>query len=61
MELWQLGIAETTAGYRDGKFTPEDVLDETLERLSKVNPILNAVVTGNEPEARQLARQSTQR
>ncbi|WP_311031290.1 amidase [Mesorhizobium koreense] len=61
MELWQLGIAETTAGYRGGKFTPEDVLDETLERLAKVNPILNAVVTEDEQEARQLARQSTLR
>jgi len=61
MELWRLGIAETVAGYREARFTPEDVLESTLKRMSAVNPVLNAVVTENEKEARQLAGQSTRR
>ncbi|MGS1096762.1 amidase (plasmid) [Aquamicrobium terrae] len=61
MHLWRLGIAETVAGYRKGLFTPEDVLDSTLVRIAAINPVLNAIVTENEEEARQVARQSTQR
>jgi aspartyl-tRNA(Asn)/glutamyl-tRNA(Gln) amidotransferase subunit A len=61
MELWELGIAEAIAGYRGGRFTPEDVVESTLERCSKVNSILNAVVTENVEEVRRVASQSTQR
>jgi len=61
MHLWRLGIAETVAGYSKGLFTPEDLLDSTLIRIAAVNPVLNAIVTENEDEARQVARQSAQR
>lgn len=61
MELWRLGIAETVAGYGKGLFTPEDVLDATLARIEDVNPVLNAIVTGNADEARKVARQSAER
>ncbi|MER1967245.1 amidase [Castellaniella sp. GW247-6E4] len=61
MELWKLGVADTLRGYRDARFTPEDVLQSMLERLAQVNPTLNAVITHNDAEARDLARQSTQR
>jgi len=61
MDLWRLGIAETVAGYSKGQFTPQDVLDSILARTVAVNPLLNAIVTGNEEEAHQVARQSTQR
>lgn len=61
MHLWQLGIAETVAGYRKGLFTPEDVLESTLMRIAAINPVLNAIVTENEAEARKVARQSTLR
>jgi len=61
MELWKLGIAETLRGYRDARFTPEDVLQSMLDRLAQVNPALNAVITHNEAEVSGLARLSTQR
>ena len=61
MELWQLGIADTLAGYRAGSFTPQDVLDGTLRRLAEVNPVLNAVVTPDEAGAREAARRSAKR
>lgn len=61
MDLWRLGIAETVAGYRKGLFTPQDVLDSTLARIAAVNPLLNAIVTDNEEDVRQVASQSTQR
>ncbi|MGB3424170.1 MAG: amidase [Castellaniella sp.] len=61
MELWKLGVAETLRGYREARFTPEDVLQGLLDRLAQVNPVLNAVVTYNEVEARDLARQSALR
>lgn len=61
MQLWRLGIAETIAGYRKGVFTPLDVLDSTLARISEVNPVLNAIVTQNEDEVRRVARQSSER
>lgn len=61
MHLWRLGIAETVAGYRKGQFTPQDVLDSILTRIAAVNPVLNAIVTENEAEARQVAGQSAQR
>lgn len=61
MDLWRLGIADTTAGYRKGLFTPEDVLDSILARMSTVNPVLNAIVTENEDEVHRVARQSSER
>ncbi|MDN5843824.1 MAG: amidase [Alcaligenaceae bacterium] len=61
MELWKLGIAQTLHGYRNASFTPEEVLQSLLDRLEQVNPALNAVITPNVDEARELARQSTRR
>lgn len=61
MALWKLGIAQTLQGYRSGAFTPTDMLESLLARLAEVNPLLNAVITHNEVEAHELARESTRR
>ena len=47
-ELWRLPATQLGAGYRAARFTPEDVLDQVLERVAQHNPHLNAIVTLDE-------------
>lgn len=61
MELWQHGIAELQAGYRDRLFSPTEVLASVNERMAAVNPVLNAIVTPNQDESARAAEVSTRR
>ena len=60
-ELWRLPATQLGAGYRAARFTPEDVLDQVLERVAQHNPHLNAIVTLDAAGARAAARASTAR
>jgi aspartyl-tRNA(Asn)/glutamyl-tRNA(Gln) amidotransferase subunit A len=43
--LWQRSAADLVLGYAKGEYSPIDVLRSVLERLDKINPRINAVVT----------------
>jgi aspartyl-tRNA(Asn)/glutamyl-tRNA(Gln) amidotransferase subunit A len=59
-------LADLTAialvtGYRDGSFTPLDVLADTLARIEQVDPIVNAFVGVRPDTALEAAEESTRR
>lgn len=60
-DLWELTATELAAGYRDGVFTPLDVLTSVEARIDAVNPRLNAVIAENPAAARVQAEASTAR
>lgn len=59
--LWQLGATQLAAGYRDGRFTPLQVLQASLQRHAQCNPQLNALVTLDPAGAARTAEESTAR
>ncbi|NVK40931.1 MAG: amidase [Oceanospirillaceae bacterium] len=59
-ELWRLGAAELSEGYRRGDFTPVEVLDSVEARIAEQNPLLNAIVAPN-PARRADAEASARR
>ena len=61
MQLWQYGVAELQAGYRNRDFSPAEVLASQMQRIAAVNPVLNAIVTLNEDEAARVTGESAQR
>lgn len=61
MELWRHGIAALQSGYRNGDFSPAEVLASLKERIAAVNPLLNAIVTPNDEAAAAVADQSSRR
>lgn len=61
MDLWRQSIAETVEGFRKGSFTPVEVLESMIDRISEVNPKLNALITFNFDEARENAELSHKR
>lgn len=54
-ELWRLGAGELAEGIRSGRFSSREVVDDHLERIEVVNPLLNAVVRVMADEAREEA------
>jgi aspartyl-tRNA(Asn)/glutamyl-tRNA(Gln) amidotransferase subunit A len=58
-QLWQLSATELAAAYGASAITPDAVLEATLERLAKVNPLINAMVTLDLNGACTAARDST--
>jgi Asp-tRNA(Asn)/Glu-tRNA(Gln) amidotransferase A subunit family amidase len=40
-----MSAPELTEAYKSGALSPPDVLEETLERVKRYNPELNAIVT----------------
>ena len=59
--LWRLAAMELAAGYRAQAFSPIDALNAILERISAVNPRLNAIVTLDAEGARAAALASAAR
>ncbi|GGO86101.1 amidase [Marinobacterium nitratireducens] len=59
-ELWRLGAAELSAGYRRGDFSPVEVLESVEARIAAQNPQLNAIVAPN-PARREDAEASARR
>jgi aspartyl-tRNA(Asn)/glutamyl-tRNA(Gln) amidotransferase subunit A len=60
-ELWQRSGVELGAAYASGEYTPVDVLEAVLQRIERVNPIINAFVTLDSAGARQSAEASAKR
>lgn len=59
--LADLPATVLVAGYRFGRFTPVDVLDATLVRIDRVNPVVNAFVGVDVEGARAAAESSAAR
>jgi aspartyl-tRNA(Asn)/glutamyl-tRNA(Gln) amidotransferase subunit A len=54
-----LTVAELGAGYRDGSFTPLDVVKTAFARLARLEPLLNAIATPLHTAALAEAQQAT--
>src|SRR4051812_11915055 len=50
---WRLSASELLAGYAAGAFSPEEVVDEALGRIARLNPLLYAYLLVDEAGARQ--------
>ena len=59
METAFLGVSALGAGYRNGSFTPADVVQQALDRLARLEPALNAFANPAVEQARAQARQAT--
>src|SRR5260370_17256120 len=44
-ELWQKSASELTLGYASGEWSPVEVIDAIFDRVEKINPIVNGIVT----------------
>lgn len=60
-EIWQKGLAELADDYRAGRLDPVAVLEVCLERIARIDPLLNSIVTLDAAGARQAARESAGR
>ncbi|MBI1170441.1 amidase [bacterium] len=59
METAFLSVADLGAGYRNGRFTPLDVVNAALDRLQRLEPALNAFAAPMADLARAKARRAT--
>ncbi len=60
-DLWTMTASELAAGYRDGDFTPREVLSAVEARLDAVNAHVNAVIAEDRAAARRQASASAER
>jgi aspartyl-tRNA(Asn)/glutamyl-tRNA(Gln) amidotransferase subunit A len=60
-ELWQKSASELTLGYASGEWSPVEVTDAIFDRVEKINPIVNAIVTLDVEGARAAAKASERR
>src|SRR5580700_2003542 len=60
-ELWQCSANELAAKYQSGVCSPVEVLESVLQRIDKVNPRINAIVTLDIEGARAQAKASEAR
>jgi len=60
-ELWQKSASDLTLGYSSGEWSPVEVLDAIFERVEKINPLINAIVTLDFEGARAVAKASEAR
>jgi aspartyl-tRNA(Asn)/glutamyl-tRNA(Gln) amidotransferase subunit A len=51
-----MSALELTQAYKNGELSPTDVLEDTLERVKRYNPELNAIVTPTVEMAREAAK-----
>lgn len=58
---WQLPATELVRRYRDGSLSPVDVAQACLDRMDRINPVLNAVVARRDADVLQEARASARR
>jgi len=57
-ELWKLGVCETAASIREGKYTCYEVTRAAIDRLHEINPTLNAVSVDLSEEALEQASEA---
>ena len=55
-EIWQLSASETAVKTRSGEISASEAVEAALDRMTKVNPSLNAVVADLNEEARTRAK-----
>src|ERR1700726_958314 len=60
-QLWRKSAADLTLGYASGEWSPVEVIDAILDRVEKVNPLINAIVTIDFEGARAAAKASETR
>jgi aspartyl-tRNA(Asn)/glutamyl-tRNA(Gln) amidotransferase subunit A len=60
-ELWQQPAAEIVEGYKRGEWSPVEVVNSILDRIEKINPLINAIITLDVEGARAAARESETR
>ncbi|MGH9843078.1 MAG: amidase, partial [Blastocatellia bacterium] len=53
--FWHLSGSQLLAGYARRDFSPVEVLDELLERIERLNPLLRAYLALNDEDARRAA------
>jgi aspartyl-tRNA(Asn)/glutamyl-tRNA(Gln) amidotransferase subunit A len=56
--LHRLALAELTAGYASGEFTPTDVVEHLLERIARLDPKLRSFIEVDQAGARAAAAES---
>ena len=59
MQTAFLSVAELGAGYRNGSFSPSDVVEQSLARLARLEPALNAFANPMEDLVRAQGRHAT--
>jgi aspartyl-tRNA(Asn)/glutamyl-tRNA(Gln) amidotransferase subunit A len=59
--LWESSASELAAIYRSGECSPVEVVDAVIDRIEKVNSLINAIVTLDIEGARAAARASEAR
>ena len=57
-ELWQQPAVEIVERYNRGECSPVEVLNSVLDRIEKINPLINAIITLDVEGARAAARES---
>ncbi len=57
-DLWQRSASEIAANYKSAECSPVELVDAVLDRIEKVNPLLNAIVTLDIEGARAAAEAS---
>jgi len=60
-ELWQRSADEIIDGYKCGECSPVEVVDSILDRIERINPLINAIVTLDVEGARTAAQESQRR
>ncbi|MGH8210955.1 MAG: amidase, partial [Steroidobacteraceae bacterium] len=55
-DFWRLTATELLSGYARGDFSPVEVLNECLERIERLNPLLHAYLSINTQDARRAAK-----
>ena len=41
MKLNRLNVSELASGIADGSFSPKEILDDCIERIKHIDPVLN--------------------
>jgi len=60
-EIWQRGVAELGMDFQAGRLDPVAVLDICLDRVVRIDPYLNSIITLDAAGARQAAKASAAR
>jgi aspartyl-tRNA(Asn)/glutamyl-tRNA(Gln) amidotransferase subunit A len=60
-ELWQRSAVKILDGYKRGEYSPVEVVDSVLDRIEKINPLVNAIVTLDVEGARTAGEESQRR
>ncbi|GGK20791.1 amidase [Salinarimonas ramus] len=60
-DICHLGIAEARRAFADGTLAPEELVEATLARIARIDPLLDAYIAVDAPGARRAAREAAAR